>query len=52
MNITKMIEIALNRAVALEMQGDIEKANHFLEIAIRAEEKLKGEEDDKPHTDV
>jgi len=46
MNTQKMVEIALKRAVELEMAGDTEKANHFLQLAINAEEKgkEKGEE--------
>jgi len=43
MKVDKMIELALKRAVELEMAGEIEKANHFLQLALSAEERRRRE---------
>lgn len=47
MNTEKMVAIALKRAIELEQEGNIEKANHFLQLAISAEERGKKQEEDK-----
>ncbi|GAI75542.1 unnamed protein product [marine sediment metagenome] len=47
MNTKRMVELALERAVHYEQVGDMDRANHFLQLAITAEEKGNKEEERK-----